>query len=177
MTIEQATRLIDCPGISVTHPTAWADFGAGTGVFTSALSSFLFPGSRIIAVDQDPVSLRKINVSATVMLERKVEDITRIQLPQHSLDGLLMANSIHFIKDKAFFLKRASTFLAKAGTLIIVEYDMSKSNPWVPYPVSFAALEKLINGLLGMKIEKISEMSSVYNRGMIYGAYARIDDR
>lgn len=177
MTIEQATRLIDCAGISVTHPTAWADFGAGTGVFTIALSSLLFPGSRILAVDQDTASLRKINLPAMVMLDRKVEDFTRIELSPHSLDGLLMANALHFVKDKASFLKRVPIFLAKAGTLIIVEYDMSKANPWVPYPVSFAALENIINSSLGLNIEKIAEMPSAYNRGMIYGAYARIDYR
>jgi ubiquinone/menaquinone biosynthesis C-methylase UbiE len=177
MTIEQAIRLINCPGISVTHPTTWADFGAGAGVFTTALSNLLFPGSRIMAVDQDSASLRKIKIPSTVMLDRKVEDFTRIELPQHSLHGLLLANALHFVKDKAAFLKRASTFLAKTGALIIVEYDMSKANPWVPYPVSYATLEKLVNASLGINMEKIAEMPSVYNRGMIYGAYARIDDR
>ena len=176
MTKEQATRLIDCPAISVTHPTVWADFGAGTGVFTNALSSLLFPGSRIIAVDRNSASLAKINLSPTVMLARNTEDFTRIDLPQHSLDGLLMANALHFVKDKVSFLKRLPAFLSKAATLIIVEYDMNKPNPWVPYPVSFDTLDKLISSCLGINIQKIAEIPSVYNRGMIYGAFGMWGD-
>jgi ubiquinone/menaquinone biosynthesis C-methylase UbiE len=177
MNIEQAIRLIDCPGISVTKPSTWADFGAGRGVFTNALASLLAPGSRIIAVDQDSASLRKINPPATVMLERKVDDFTKIDLAQNSLDGLLMANALHYVRDKVSFLKRITSFIIKAGTLIIVEYDMTRSNPWVPYPVSFDELDKIVESSLGITIHKIGEIPSVYNRAMIYGSFARLGNR
>ena len=173
MNIEQAIGLIDCPGISATKPSAWADFGAGTGTFTNALAGLLMPGSRILAIDKNPSSLRRINVSPTVILERKVEDFTRISLPPHSMDGILMANALHFVKDKTVFLQKISAFLAKDGSLIVVEYDLKKSNPWVPYPVGFHELDKIFKSSLHMNIEKIAETPSVYNRAVIYGAYAK----
>src|SRR2546428_4587426 len=44
----------------------WADFGAGDGTFTRALSRVLGPGARIYAVDRDPAAL--------AILERGVEN-------------------------------------------------------------------------------------------------------
>ena len=175
MTIEQAIRLINCTGISVTNPTAWADLGAGTGIFTKALASLIAPGSKILAVDADSSALRQINLPETVRLRREVQDFTKIELEPASLDGLLMANSLHFVKDKQSFLKRTSGFLVDQGTILIVEYDMTKSNPWVPYPVSFDELGKIFISTLGLRIRKIAETPSLYRRGMIYGSWPRLD--
>ena len=39
------------------EPTLWADLGAGTGTFTSALAWLLGQGATVLAVDRDPGAL------------------------------------------------------------------------------------------------------------------------
>jgi ubiquinone/menaquinone biosynthesis C-methylase UbiE len=175
MKIEQAIRLINNPGISVTHPTAWAEFGAGTGVFTRALACIIAPGSTIMAIDKDSSALQQINLPDTVMLVRRSADFTTLELPQASLDGMLMANALHFVKNKESFLKRAAGFLRKDGIFIIVEYDLNRSNPWVPYPVSFDFLSQIFRSSIGISIGKIGETPSVFNRGVIYGCWGKMN--
>ena len=47
-----------------------------------------------------------------------------------------MANSLHFVRDKAPVLELARGYLRPGGRLVLVEYDADRGNPWVPYPVS-----------------------------------------
>ena len=59
-----------------------------------------------------------------------------IDLPQ--LDGIVMANSLHFVRDKAPVLQLIRGYLRPGGRLVLVEYAADRGNEWVPYPLSFA---------------------------------------
>ena len=48
-----------------------------------------------------------------------------------------MANSLHFVRDKAPVLGLLRGYLRDAGRLVLVEYDADQGNPWVPFPLSF----------------------------------------
>ena len=75
-------------------------------------------------------------------------DFTRpLDLPP--LNGLVMANSLHFQRDKDSVLQRVRGYLRPDGTLLLVEYNADSGNPWVPYPLSYPTWEKLAgrNGL------------------------------
>ena len=87
-------------GVAGTGP-AWADIGAGTGAFTLALADLLGDDARIVAVDRDAAALTE-NARAvaarfpTATLKTLVGDLQEpLDLP--SLDGLLAANSLHFV--------------------------------------------------------------------------------
>ena len=120
----------------------WADFGAGEGTFTRALVALLGPGSRIYAVDRDPGSLAvlqrwdKRNGADVVPV---IADFTRpFALPElgsGDLDGMLLANALHFVRQPEPVLTQLTAWLRPGGRAVIVEYDGRRANRWIPYPV------------------------------------------
>jgi ubiquinone/menaquinone biosynthesis C-methylase UbiE len=170
MELQDAIQLIRNSHIQHIEQTAWADLGCGTGLFTQALSTLLKEGSTIYAVDKNEASLKKIKPQSSINIEKVVADFVRNELNFQNLDGILMANSLHFVKDKVSFLNKISHHLKSSGCYLIVEYDMDRSNPWVPYPVSFSSVQKLFHDLGNFSIHKIHEIPSRYNRANIYSA-------
>ncbi|TME84515.1 MAG: class I SAM-dependent methyltransferase [Chloroflexi bacterium] len=134
------------PGVAT-----WADLGSGTGAFTLALADLLGPGARIVSVDRDGGALREQARTMgerfpEVALDQRQADFTgELQLPP--LDGLLMANSLHFVRDKRELLPRLLGAIRPRGRFVLVEYDVDQGNPWVPYPVSFKAWRAMAGDL------------------------------
>ena len=120
----------------------WLELGSGSGAFTLALADLLGPGGTIHSVDTDRGALatqaRAVHSRFdTVRLDQRVADFTR-PLGFSAMDGVLMANSLHFVKDKRPLLDLVRSYLGPAGKLVLVEYDADRGNLWVPHPVSFA---------------------------------------
>jgi ubiquinone/menaquinone biosynthesis C-methylase UbiE len=159
-------------GIETTsHPQRWADLGAGQGLFTVALSQTLTEGSTIVAVDKDVSALGQINIEKKgINLLTVHGDFTRTQLGQGKFDGILMANSLHFVHDKIGFINAIRTSLKPDGRILLIEYDMIHSNTWVPWPISFEEMKKLANQTGFMSLRKLGSYPSVYNRADIYSA-------
>lgn len=118
----------------------WADLGAGEGAFTRALADLLGPSAHIIAVDRDAGALRR-GLAGTA-IEAKVADFTR-PLELSNLDGIVMANSLHFVRDKGPVLAAVRKMLRPGGKLIVVEYGSDRGNPWVPYPFTFERWQQM----------------------------------
>lgn len=116
----------------------WADLGAGEGAFTLALADLLGPEAHIVAVDKDARALRAIGRG----IETMVADFTR-PLDLHDLDGVVMANSLHYLRDKQQVLESVHAMLRPGGRLIIVEYGADRGNPWVPYPFTYPRWETM----------------------------------
>ena len=119
----------------------WADLGSGAGAFTLALADLLGPTGSIYTVDRDSRALR-VQVRAlhdifpNVSITPLVTDFTLpLELPP--LDGIVMANSLHFERDKLAVLRLVRGYLHPAGRLVLVEYDTDHGTPWVPFPLSF----------------------------------------
>ncbi len=120
----------------------WADFGAGSGAFTLALRELVGPTAQVYAIDKDRGSLRQLEQAYrarfgdTANLHVVPADFSRpLDLPP--LDGALMANSLHFFKDKTKVLRDVRGYLKPGGALLLVEYNVDSGNMWVPYPFSF----------------------------------------
>jgi ubiquinone/menaquinone biosynthesis C-methylase UbiE len=121
----------------------WADLGSGEGAFTLALADLLGPEGTIHSVDRDrgalEVQVRRVrDAFPAVALTPIVADFTApLDLPP--LDGIVMANSLHFVRDKGPVLALAHGYLRPDGRLVLVEYGADRGNPYVPYPLSFAS--------------------------------------
>ena len=119
----------------------WADLGSGEGAFTLALADLLGPTGSIRSVDRDGRALQ-VQVRALhdafpdVSVTPLVADFTQ-PLELSALDGIVMANSLHFERDKLAVLRLIGGYLRPAGRLVLVEYDTDQGNPWVPFPLSF----------------------------------------
>ncbi len=118
----------------------WADLGAGEGAFTVALAEVLGPGARITAVDRDGGALRRL--VGRPGIETVTSDFTG-PLGLSGLDGVLMANSLHFVRDKRPVLELVRHMLRAGGRLVIVEYGTDRGNPWVPHPFSYGSWERM----------------------------------
>jgi SAM-dependent methyltransferase len=133
----------------------WADLGAGEGAFTRALADLLGPGSHITAVDRDERALRILAGEKFdgVEVDSKVGDFTK-PLGLSGLDGVVMANSLHFLRDKASALELVRGMLRPGGSLVIVEYGTDRGNPWVPHPFTYERWEKMAAqaGFVGTRI-------------------------
>ena len=95
-------------------------------------------------------------------------DYTRpLDLPP--LDGIVMANALHFQRDKGPVLRSILGYLKPGGRYILVEYDADHGNPWVPHPLSFRAWQALAPrmGFAGVRL-----LATVPSRflGRIYSA-------
>lgn len=126
----------------------YADLGAGSGAFTLALREIIGLDSTIHAVDKDKSSLDELEkahrarFNTTRNLLLLSNDFSRpLSLPP--LDGIVMANSLHFFKDKEKILRHVREFLKPNGALIIVEYNVDSGNMWVPHPLTFETYRTL----------------------------------
>jgi ubiquinone/menaquinone biosynthesis C-methylase UbiE len=127
----------------------WADLGAGTGAFTLALAELLGAQGEIYAVDRDGGALRSLAQAMRarfpdVSLHFITADFTRpLDLPP--LDGVVMANSLHFIPHprKPEVLRLVQSLLKPGGRLLVVEYDTDTGNIWVPHPFTYPQWESL----------------------------------
>ncbi len=161
------------PALHDHQPQTWADFGSGKGVFTHALASLLPDASNIFAIDTDADALEKIPAGNGVSISIIVADFTKpVALPK--LNGILMANSIHYVQHKEKFLQHLKTYLQPDAYLLMVEYDMNIPNPWVPYPLGFSAMQQLLTHNGFSAPEKINERRSIYNKGIMYSCISKL---
>lgn len=134
----------------------WAEFGAGTGAFTLALAELLGPGATLYAVDQEAGALREAGrrVKASLIGPQSpgltfvpiTADFTKpLPTPLPPLDGLVMANALHFVPDrqKDAVVARLKDYLKPSGVFILVEYNVDKGNLWVPHPLAYATWQAL----------------------------------
>jgi ubiquinone/menaquinone biosynthesis C-methylase UbiE len=153
----------------------WLELGAGEGAFTLALADVLGPAGEIHVIDRER---RALAVGADAVRRRfpdatlvaTVADFTK-DLPSGAFDGVLAANSLHFVRDRRAVLAAIRRVLRPAGRLVVVEYDADGGNPWVPYPFSF---RRWMNEAAAAGFIDVRQLHRVPSRflGGIYGAVA-----
>jgi len=128
----------------------WADFGSGAGAFTLALAELIGPSGEIYSIDKDKHALSRQQHALEARFPNDDlpsvhyldSDFTKpLDLP--SLDGCVIANALHFQPDAATVIGQLRAYLRPGGKFIIVEYNIKRSNPWVPHPVPFQGWQKI----------------------------------
>ena len=151
MNVNEAALLIGT-AIPANAGGTWADFGAGDGTFTLALARLLGAQARVFAVDRDQRALGELE-------RRAVEDGTRGRITTMTadftvpfeppgagtlrLDGMLFANSLHFVRNADVVLHRLVQWLRSGARVVFVEYDRRPPSRWVPHPVDAERLRAL----------------------------------
>ncbi len=144
----------------------WADLGSGDGAFTLALRDLLGPDAEIFSVEKDGSRLEEqkrnfrnkfpnsnihfmhadftqsLNSSTSPFATLRVCEL-KTGLLVSSLDGIVMANALHFFRDKERVLRDLRGYLKPKGRLVLVEYNVDSGNMWVPHPISFNTFRAL----------------------------------
>ncbi len=177
MELTQAINLISHPnlaqaGIRLAQAgiRVWADLGSGSGLFTYALAALLPAGSVIYAIDKNKLVMSQHPKPASTIIHQQQGDFIRQALNLPSLDGILMANSLHYVEDKVALIHTLSKYFKEQGSFLIVEYNTDIANRWVPYPISFNTLKSVFKQTGYTKVEKLQEIPSLYRRANLYAA-------
>ncbi|MEP7288816.1 MAG: class I SAM-dependent methyltransferase [Chloroflexota bacterium] len=139
-------------GVITDEPTTggtWADIGSGAGAFTLALADLLSPTGHILSIDKNAGSLREQESLMRVRFPdhhvtyRTADYTQQLELPP--LDGIVMANSLHFVNagQQAEVILLLKSYLHPGGRLVLVEYNVDQGNFAVPHPLSYPTWERL----------------------------------
>lgn len=170
MELNQAIALISSPNIVSDKPLVCADMGCGSGLFTHALASLLCTGSSVYGVDKT-TSLENSTTSNQVLIKTIRADFEKDVLPLSNLDGILMANALHYVKDKPAFISKLKKLMKPDAFFLVVEYDTDTPVArWVPYPISYAKLEALFKKAGYTNIQKLGERPSLYGHSNLYSS-------
>lgn len=168
MRIAEAVQFIQNAFFTSENPQIWADLGCGNGVFTFALAQLLPAGSTIYAVD-------RVSQKFSAQIENGVNihfikaDIEKSELHLPKLNGIIVANALHYVKKQSSKIIQLEEHFEQNKKFIIIEYDSTFSNQWVPYPIPFSTLKQLFPSDK-YEITKIAERSSIYGQGNMYCA-------
>ena len=93
-------------------------------------------------------------------------EVPLFRLP--AVDGILMANALHFIQEQQLLLRRLHSV---TGRFLIVEYERSKPNRWGSYPIGFERFRQLSAEEGLGRVEKLATRPSLFG-GTMYSALA-----
>ncbi|MGO8947841.1 MAG: class I SAM-dependent methyltransferase [Ktedonobacterales bacterium] len=155
----------------------WAELGSGTGIFTMELYQLVGPRAEIYSIDKNRTTLEKQKRTfqkyfPEARIHFMLADFTsRLDLPP--LDGILMANSLHFVD---FDLQRTlvaqiSSYLKPKGIFLIVEYESHHGNLWVPHPIDYNSFDFLAGEAGMVDIHRLASIPSSF-MGEMYSAMA-----
>jgi SAM-dependent methyltransferase len=155
----------------------WADLGCGEGIFTAVLCALLGPNSIVFALDRNAAKLRALRRNASRSFSGAgllaVRGDFKAPLPFDQLDGVLVANALHFIpqQHKPAVLAGMLAALKPGGRFVLVEYNTSRGTPAVPHPISSVDFLRLGENL-PLRSARIAATTPSSYLGEMYAAVA-----
>ncbi len=165
MQLNQAIQFLQ-PAIPKQKGT-WADIGAGKGIFTQALDQLLAKDSTIYALDTNIQSLNNL------ILENAKLRVVQQDFNQHMdlpiLDGIIMANALHYSSNPLETLKPLINFLKPNGLFVFIEYELNTPRPpWIPYPIPFIKFKEIASQLPVSLPVELNRIPSTFGNNYIY---------
>jgi ubiquinone/menaquinone biosynthesis C-methylase UbiE len=156
---------------------SWAELGSGTGIFTVELYKLVGPKAEIYSIDKNSHALEKQKRTFEAQYpEANIHfmnaDFTKnLDLPP--LDGILMANSLHFVAfdQQRPLVARLCSQLKPKGILLIVEYEAHHGNLWVPHPINYDSFDYLAGEAGLVDVHRLASVPSSF-MGELYSAMA-----
>ena len=155
----------------------WAELGSGTGIFTVELYKLVGPKADIYSIDKNSHALEKQQRTfETQYPEANIHfmntDFTK-NLDLLPLDGILMANSLHFVAfdQQRPLVVRLCSQLKPKGILLIVEYEAHHGNLWVPHPINYDSFDYLAGEAGMVDVHRLASIPSSF-MGELYSAMA-----
>ena len=182
MNVNEASRLL-AHAVPADLGGTWADFGAGDGTFTLALARLLGPNAGVFAVDRDRKALEELERRAVEAgIGNRITVVNAdftvpFELPGAStrrLDGMLFANSLHFVRNADAVLNRLIRWLLPGARVVFVEYDRRPASRWVPYPVDADRLP-VICATAGLTKPVVTGTRPSDYSGELYVAFATVE--
>jgi ubiquinone/menaquinone biosynthesis C-methylase UbiE len=158
----------------------WLELGAGSGAFTLPLLDLLGDGANVVALDRDAHALRRLEEEArrrfpSAAVRTVVADFTHpLPVEPATLDGVLMANSLHFVREKAPVLAGVTRMLGPGGRFLLVEYGSDSGNRWVPWPIGYPTWAELAARVGLRDTQRVGEVPSRF-LGSMYAAVSHWD--
>lgn len=126
-----------------------ADVGAGSGYFTLRLARAVGPTGSVLAVDANADLLAHLDGrlkegglgNARTLLVPKDDP----KLPAGSLDTVLIVDTLHYVKDRAAWLKKVRSGLAPGGRVVVIDFvpKSVEERPWGPPPSQWMSREEV----------------------------------
>jgi len=156
---------------------AWGDFGCGAGAFTLPLAEAIGADGTLLAVDRDERALDSLRRALDALpsplppVQLRVADV-RLPGALPPLDGILLANVLHYLPDAVATLGTLARTLRPGGRVLVIEYDRADATPWVPHPIPVSSLAALAKGAALLPFDVKVRVRSDFGR-MLYAAVAR----
>lgn len=155
----------------------WGDFGSGRGAFTLALADLIGPKGSIYSVDRSGEALweqeREMRARFPNVKVYTLREDFNAPIPLPELDGIVMANALHFQRDKEKTLRMIQGHLMPKGRFILVEYNTDHGNTWVPYPLSIDTWLRMAQHSGFVETHLLARVPSSF-LGEIYSAISRM---
>ena len=125
-----------------------ADIGAGTGYFTVRAARAVGSDGEVLAIDLRQELLdyieRRLELEGIENVETRLVEADDPELPEGSIDTILMVDTWHYIRDPEYARKMKAA-LAPGGRLVIIDYRPKpfEERPWGPPPEQQTSREEL----------------------------------
>ena len=126
-----------------------ADVGAGSGYFTLRLARAVSPAGSVLAVDANADLLAHLDGR---LKEAGLGNVRTLlvpkddpRLPPGSLDTVLIVDTLHYVQDRAAWLKKVRSGLAPGGRVVVIDFvpKSVEERPWGPPPSQWMSREEV----------------------------------
>ena len=164
--------------LGITEGMTVADLACGPGYFTLPMARLVGGSGTVYAVDSSSTMLKHLKQNVTkglpIDLRKTIvlmeNDVTRTEIPENSVDVILMANIIHDLEDVRSFSMEVKRILKPQATAVDIDWHKRETESNGP-PLQRRLSEDESRNLLtenGFRVKK-AIYAGPYHYGLVLG--------